>query len=799
MAEKGEKKTVADYPELVAQWHPTKNGELRPRDVTRGKVWWKCPEGPDHVWCTQVGERAKRGRGCPFCRGLRISVTNSLAINRPDIAAQWHLGKNGPLAPNGVTLGSRKRVWWKCPEGPDHEWEEYIQVRTKKNTGCPACSGRRVSVTNNLAALYPEVSSQWHPTKNGSLKPSDVASGTHKKVWWKCVNGPDHEWPAKVGDRTGIRGTGCPFCSNNRLSTTNSLLALHPELAAEWHPSKNGVFNADAIIAGTNKKFWWKCPEGPDHEWLASPNKRAAGRNCPFCAGKQVSTTNGLTFNFPEIAAQLHTEKNGDLKPESLVAGSQKKVWWKCPEGPDHEWKAALQSRTMRGSGCPCCSGNQLSVTNCLSSAFPEVADEWHPSRNGAVTPDAIIAGSHKKFWWKCPAGPDHEWRTSVKSRTAGRKCPACAGLQVSVTNNLAALFPEVAAQWHPTKNKTLSPDAITAGNPQRVWWKCPAGPDHEWRAAVGSRTGPRASGCPACAGQQVSVTNSLANCFPEISAQWDLAKNGTLKPSNLTFGSNKSVWWKCPNGPDHMWKATPRTRIRSGCPACAGQQVSLTNSLESLFPSIAAEFHPTKNGQIRPVEVIAGSGQLYIWRCAIDPSHEWETTPYHRTVSKTDCPYCNIAPRSKQEIRLAFELAHHIPIDHDFHKIKTARRLWDVDICAPDLKLVIEFDGSFWHAEKGEKDRAKAKNLRHNGWRVVRVREAPLKKLSKWNVVIPTNADAHEAALLVLEHLQIILNMDIPRMDERGAAEGPLCADAAEAYIEKLLLEKQAKEEQDG
>ncbi len=78
-----------------------------------------------------------------------------------------------------------------------------------------------------------------------------------------------------------------------------------------------------------------------------------------------------------------------------------------------------------------------------------------------------------------------------------------------------------------------------------------------------------------------------------------------------------------------------------------------------------------------------------------------------------------------------------------------------------------------------------------------IRVREAPLKKLSKWNVVVPFNADAHEAALLVLEHLQAVLDLDIPRMDERRAASGPLRAAEAEAYIEKLLREKEAAGEE--
>jgi len=201
-------------------------------------------------------------------------------------------------------------------------------------------------------------------------------------------------------------------------------------------------------------------------------------------------------------------------------------------------------------------------------------------------------------------------------------------------------------------------------------------------------------------------------------------------------------------------------------------------------------------NPGVNPTEVVAGSGKKYWWKCRNVADHHWQAAVGHRTHRNTGCPYCDIAPRSRQEIRLAFELAYHLPVDHDLHKIKVGTKLWDVDICIPDERLIIEFDGSYWHREKGEKDKAKAQHLRRNGWIVVRVREAPLKKLSKWNVVVPTMAEPHVVATLLLEQLERVLPIEIARMDERRAADGPLCADEAEAYIEKLLAEKALAEE---
>ena len=70
----------------------------------------------------------------------------------------------------------------------------------------------------NLKVKFPRVAKQWHPTKNGDLKPEDVNRKTGKRVWWVCEKG--HEWPARVVDRT--RGGGCPRCAGGYEASDNS-------------------------------------------------------------------------------------------------------------------------------------------------------------------------------------------------------------------------------------------------------------------------------------------------------------------------------------------------------------------------------------------------------------------------------------------------------------------------------------------------------------------------------------------------------------------------------------------------
>ena len=199
-------KTVADFPDVAAQWHPTKNGDVTPEMVMAGsekKYWWRCKGG--HEWEARVGNRT-RGNGCPYCIGYKVSNTNSLASHYPYIAAQWHPTKNGDVAPEMVTAFSDKKCWWQCKEG--HEWEAVVASRTR-GRGCSYCSGHKVSNTNSLASRYPDISAQWHPTKNCDVTPEMMVAGSHKKYWWQCKEG--HEWEARVGDRT--RGNGCSCCN----------------------------------------------------------------------------------------------------------------------------------------------------------------------------------------------------------------------------------------------------------------------------------------------------------------------------------------------------------------------------------------------------------------------------------------------------------------------------------------------------------------------------------------------------------------------------------------------------------
>src|SRR5210317_736397 len=88
-----------------------------------------------------------------------------------------------------------------------------------------------------------------------------------------------------------------------------------------------------------------------------------------------------LATEYAEIAKQWHKKKNGSLTPSEVTPHSSRKVWWQCPEYEDHEWDAAISTRTKEPpSGCPFCSGRLADGRTSIAAKFPKIADEWlHP------------------------------------------------------------------------------------------------------------------------------------------------------------------------------------------------------------------------------------------------------------------------------------------------------------------------------------------------------------------------------------------------------------------------------------
>lgn len=538
------------YPELSIEWHPTLNETLTPHDVSpkaRVRVWWKCAN--NHEWITRISNRSN-GSNCQECIKLEKLSVKSLAYNYPDLVKEWHPTLNGKLTPNDVFPKSISKAWWICSKG--HEWLTSISLRSL-GENCPYCSNRKLTKEISFASQYPEISKEWNFEKNNGLSPSDVFGKSKKIVWWKCSNG--HEWETAVYRRAN--GGLCPYCLGKRACHDNSLGYKFPELAKEWHPTLNGSLTPYNCTYGSKRKVWWLCKE--DHTWQVSISTRSNNRNgCPFCSGRNVTREKSIETLFPDLCKEWHLIKNNDLEVAHIGPYSKKLIWWQCNK--NHEWQASASSRT-KGSGCPYCSRDTILSSRSIAIKNPELAKEWHPTKNGTLTPHDVTISANINAWWIC--SNNHEWETSIVKRYKKAGCPYCSEIKKIPTNTFAIEYPSIANEWHPTKNEGLIYLDHSVTSSRIVWWICQFG--HEWRKSIKLRIS--GNNCPYCNSSRLGANNNLSILFPEVAIEWH-EKNEGLSAFDVLPNSKRNVWWMCRNG--HEWQDIISRRVSGiSCPHC--------------------------------------------------------------------------------------------------------------------------------------------------------------------------------------------------------------------------------------
>ena len=156
-------------------------------------------------------------------------------------------------------------------------------------------------------------------------------------------------------------------------------------------------------------------------------------------------------FIIEKLMKEWNWDKNNELglRPNTLTFGSNKKVWWKCLKC-GYNWESKIGNRTILKRGCPCCA-NLVIVKgfNDLATTNPDLVKEWHPTKNTNITPYEVASGSRRKVWWMCSNG--HEYQASLLHRRHGTKCPICySGRQTSFAEQCVFYY-----------IKQLYPDAI--------------------------------------------------------------------------------------------------------------------------------------------------------------------------------------------------------------------------------------------------------------------------------------------------------------------------------------------------
>jgi hypothetical protein len=156
-----------------------------------------------------------RPRGLPRPIKAKGSVAGKSVADFPWLLYEWHALKNAGIKPEEIPAGTGRHLWWKCPNGPDHEWHAQVRSRTVRGVRCPFCTHRLLATSESFASTHPDVTAEWHPTRNGDKKPDDFTYGSQFEAWWQCPTYKTHVYQARISSRTSMM-SGCRKCGDLR-------------------------------------------------------------------------------------------------------------------------------------------------------------------------------------------------------------------------------------------------------------------------------------------------------------------------------------------------------------------------------------------------------------------------------------------------------------------------------------------------------------------------------------------------------------------------------------------------------
>ena len=472
----------------------------------------------------------------------------------PHLAAQW--SDKNEFPPDVYSDGSHKRVWWKC-ENPDHPpWQTELRKRTKRGFNCPYCSKKKASKDHNLAVHNPDLVKEWDYEKNDELgiKPESVSPFSNKKAWWICSKGDS--WFARINSRNrrdGKIGNKCPYCSGHKATPATSLAAVNPDLAAEWHPTKNPDTPWE-VKPKSAKKRWWICLNG--HEWRAALYSRSDGRGCPLCMTQMCRAKVSRLELHVLCEIEILFDKSNVL-PRHRISGYEADIFIEDQDiaievdgyyyHKDRHDFDTLKNNVFEEMG--------ITLVRLRENGLNRLADYdvfYDPAEDKAL----IIGRLAERI--SCLDVLQPHFRKILREYARKGRLINKEGYKERYKNifnpppgkSLVEIFPEVEIIWDFEKNFPITPVDVLAGTADEAWFRCPVGKHPSGKMKiynVRNVINSKFKGCSYCSGKKVTKEESLAATHPEIAARWDQDRNGDLTPFDVTAKSGLRAWFVCP------------------------------------------------------------------------------------------------------------------------------------------------------------------------------------------------------------------------------------------------------------
>ena len=417
-------------------------------------------------------------------------------------------------------------------------------------------------------------------------------------------------------------------------------IVKYEDYIKEWDYEKNKDYNPNTLTAGSAHKVWWKCSVC-GHSWQASPSRRRLQESkCPFCSLKKVNAERinkkgSFAENCPERAKDWDYEKNGELLPTQVTAGSNIRVYWKC-HICGNEWESMVISHAKAKYSCEKCANKEKSFQRfgdkTLAETHPQLAAEWDYKKNGELTPYNVTSHLHKRVNWICHKG--HHWHQFVSVRAnLNVGCPHC-------KKEWGTSFPEQAIYFYLRKVTNAQNRYIFKGEEIDIYLG-----DKEWNTAIEY--------------DGAYYHSTLKSQNREKKKNQILADNGIklirIKEGDNNNVSNGIIYVKYQN--DHNYLKWVINEIFKLCDKeeyieqldidierdrnqiyALYIQSEKENSIVARIPEVAKQWDYEKNGDIKPEYIPCTSHKKFYWRC--EKGHSWKAEVNSRFMGH-GCPYC--------------------------------------------------------------------------------------------------------------------------------------------------------------
>lgn len=430
------------------------------------------------------------------------------------LSKEYDYKKNSPLKPEEVSLGSQKKLWWRCTNNhPSHQ--RRVRDKFKTNVSCPEC--------RSLKFCFPSIFERVCRVKNIGLDIDRISKSSSKLIWWMCKFG--HSYKDTPGHQ--IQGRGCSKCN---VGFSRAQVRFYCELSYIFKDiSLSNKFKDIDEIKKTFKQNF-KSNHFRNNEvdiyikslWLGIEydgfyyHKNKLQKD--IIKNNQLTKAGIKIFRIREKPLQkiepsdLIIDPHNILKKDIdrlLIQISKYVILNKYIENKIHNY---LTFNNFK------CEKKYLNIINNIKikpgkrniqDQFPDLVKEWDYNKNQPLIPTNFTKGSNVEVWWTCKNG--HSFKKKISARTRGGKivkCAKCTNQIISEENNFYATMPELCLFIDYKKNKNFNPRNFFANSKKIIWWKCAN--NHSRRYSIESRAvyfrREKKFGCKECQNKKLNI-----------------------------------------------------------------------------------------------------------------------------------------------------------------------------------------------------------------------------------------------------------------------------------------------------